>query len=255
MITLLYLIAAVALYETVIFGLSLLLKRQDIADVFWGPTFIYITIVLFFFGPKLSLTALIVNALVLLWGTRLAIHIGKRFIGKKEDKRYRELSKNWGKLYYPRSFLQTFLLQGFLALLVSVPVIILNLTKVTLSPTIIIIGATIWLFGFLFEIIADKQLADFVNDPKSKGIMQSGLWRYSRHPNYFGEVTLWWGIFVISLTSLNYWYYSIIGPLTITFLILFVSGIPMLEKRYGGDKEYEEYKRKTSIFLPLPPKE
>jgi steroid 5-alpha reductase family enzyme len=106
----------------------------------------------------------------------------------------------------------------------------------------------------LFEVIADNQLKNFKNKPQNKGkIMTKGLWRYSRHPNYFGEVTIWWGIFVITLSSFN-GVMAIWSPILITYLLLFVSGIPMLEEKYKDNKEFIEYAKRTSVFFPLPPK-
>jgi steroid 5-alpha reductase family enzyme len=114
------------------------------------------------------------------------------------------------------------------------------------------IGIIVWLIGFYFEATADKQLKEFIKNPKNKGkIMQSGLWAYSRHPNYFGEVTMWWGIWLLNLNP-NWW--TILGPLTITFLILKVSGVPLLEKKYQGNSEFEDYKKRVSVFIPWKPK-
>jgi steroid 5-alpha reductase family enzyme len=113
-----------------------------------------------------------------------------------------------------------------------------------------LVGFLVWITGFYFESTGDAQLARFVRDPINKGkIMQSGLWKYTRHPNYFGEVTQWWGIFIISL-SVPFGIFTIIGPLTITYLILFVSGVPMLEKKYAGRADFEAYKKRTSVFFP-----
>jgi len=113
-------------------------------------------------------------------------------------------------------------------------------------------GVIVWAAGFYFEATADKQLKQFLQNPKNKGkIMQSGLWAYSRHPNYFGEVTMWWGIWLLNFNP-NWW--TILGPLTITFLILRVSGVPLLEKKYEGRSEFEDYKKRVSIFIPWKPK-
>ena len=119
---------------------------------------------------------------------------------------------------------------------------------------LVIIGFIVWLIGFYFESVGDKQLANFIHNPENKGkLMTEGLWKYSRHPNYFGEVTQWWGIWIIAL-SVPYGWVAIIGPITITILILFVSGVPLLEKKYKGRSDFEAYKKRTSIFIPLPPK-
>jgi steroid 5-alpha reductase family enzyme len=117
------------------------------------------------------------------------------------------------------------------------------------------IGLIVWIFGFIFESVADYQLKKFLEKRKKsdKKIMDEGLWKYSRHPNYFGEVTMWWGLFFISIIT-EMWLLTIISPITITYLILKVSGIPLLEKKYKNDTEFKKYAKKTSIFFPLPPK-
>lgn len=251
-----YLIMSVVVFELIIFLLSVITKKQDIADVFWGPTFIFIATVIYFIKPQINAISIVISLLTIIWGTRLSLHIYKRNLGKKEDIRYTQLSKNWGNLYYLRSFVQTFLLQGILALLILIPLISLYLTEEnTVNMFFVYCGLLVWIFGFIFEVISDDQLSKFIKIKKTDQIMDKGLWKYSRHPNYFGEVTLWWGIYIISLSNINGGIFTIIGPITITILILFVSGIPMLEKRYSGNEEYQLYKKRTSIFIPLPPKQ
>jgi steroid 5-alpha reductase family enzyme len=245
---------AVLLYMTTWFALSLLLKRNDIADIAWGMGFVFAAVVSLatagFFAPR----ALLVSLLVLIWGLRLALHIHARNRGRGEDKRYKQWREEWGKWFYSRSFLQVFMLQGILLVIVSVPVIAINASTTTPFSWLDFTGVAIWLVGICCEAIGDWQLLRFMRNPDNKGtLMTTGLWRYSRHPNYFGEVTLWWGIYLIALGIPNGWL-TIIGPVTITFLILKVSGIPMLEKHYEGRADFEEYKRRTSAFFPLPPK-
>ncbi len=116
------------------------------------------------------------------------------------------------------------------------------------------LGVIIWVVGFLFEVVGDYQLKSFVQSEANRGkIMQQGLWKYTRHPNYFGEVTLWWGIYLIALSTSGGWM-TVIGPVTISFLILKVSGIPLLEKEFMKNPEFQEYARRTSTFFPLPPR-
>jgi steroid 5-alpha reductase family enzyme len=112
----------------------------------------------------------------------------------------------------------------------------------------------VWLIGFYFESVGDAQLALFIQNPTNKGkLMQTGLWAYSRHPNYFGEVTQWWGIWLIALTT-PWGIVTVVGPLMITFLILFVSGVPLLEKKMETHQDFAAYKKRVSVFLPLPPR-
>ena len=245
---------AVFLHMTSWFIISLLKKRNDVADIAWGLGFITSTWLAFFLSGFQSARSIIVQLLVTIWGARLAWHIYLRNKNKHEDIRYAEWRKEWGKWFILRSYLQVFLLQGVLLYLISVPVFFIQKNSLTTIHIVDFIGVVVWIIGFYFESVGDSQLKRFISLPENRGkIMQTGLWKYTRHPNYFGEVTQWWGIFIIALSLPNGWV-TIIGPLTITILILFVSGIPLLEKRHAGRPEYEEYNKKTSIFFPLPPK-
>jgi len=155
-----------------------------------------------------------------------------------------------GRWFYVRSYAQVYLLQGALLFLVSLPVLMINRRPSGTLSLLDSIGVCIWLFGFLFESVGDAELARFVKDPLNKGkLLRSGLWRYTRHPNYFGEVALWWGIWLIALGVPGGWF-GIVGPLTITILILKVSGIPMLEKKMAEHPDFAQYARSTSVFLP-----
>ena len=132
------------------------------------------------------------------------------------------------------------------------PVLIINTYPVAEVPPVAIAGTLVWILGFLFESIGDKQLKDFLAKAENKGrIMDNGLWRYTRHPNYFGEVTQWWGIGIIALTS-DYGMIGLIGPAVITFLIVKVSGVPLLENKYADNPAYQAYKKRTSMLVPLP---
>jgi steroid 5-alpha reductase family enzyme len=195
--------------------------------------------------------------LVSIWGVRLASHIGRRKIGKPEDFRYVKWRKDWGAWFPIRSYLQNFLFQGVLALIVSATTIVIaNSATNTTNPIHWwqIAGILLWVFGFSFEAIGDWQLARFLKTNKTPGkIMSVGLWKYTRHPNYFGEVTQWWAIWIISL-SLSNSLPAIVSPLLITFLIVFVSGVPMLEKKYKDNPTYQKYALKTSKLIPMIPK-
>jgi steroid 5-alpha reductase family enzyme len=236
------------------FLFSLVKKRNDFADVAWGLGFVLVAWVSFFLTNGFSARGLVVCVLVSVWGLRLAWHIYLRNRGKAEDYRYLSMRQEWGAWFYLRSYLQVYILQGFLLFLIALPVLWIN--KETSSPLgwLDLLGLLVWLFGFYFEVVGDAELARFIKNPENKGkILQSGLWSYTRHPNYFGEVTLWWGIWLLAL-SVSGGILAIVGPLTITFLILKVSGIPMLEKKMEGKPEFAEYKRKVSVFVPWPPR-
>jgi steroid 5-alpha reductase family enzyme len=239
-------------YMSMWFVFSLIKKRNDVADVAWGLGFVLMTWTSYFISSDVGVRGLIVGILVTIWGLRLAWHIHKRNKGKTEDYRYLAWRKEWGKWFFIRSYLQVYLLQGMFLFMIVFPVLLINKTGGAVFGILDVIGILVWILGFYFEAVGDAQLSRFIKDPLNKGkLMQSGLWAYTRHPNYFGEVTQWWGIWLIALSVQSGWF-GIIGPLTITFLILKVSGIPLLEKKMEENPEFAEYKRKTSIFIPMP---
>lgn len=244
----------VVLYMSAAFVASLIWKRDDVTDIAWGLGFILVTLASLFyngaFGPRQS----IIVVLVTLWGLRLATHIFLRNRGKSEDFRYKKWRQDWGKQWVVRSYLQVFLLQGFLLTLIAMPIIILTAVQGPRLGITDLLGVAVWLVGFFFETVGDWQLFVFKKNPINKEkIMTAGLWQYTRHPNYFGEVTMWWGIFLLAISS-PWGAISLIGPLTISYLILKVSGIPLLEKKYEGVIAFQEYKRRTSAFIPWFPK-
>jgi len=238
------------------FIVSIIFHRNDIVDFFWGLGFIAIAVSSLSLGGVHHWTQWLVTGLVVIWGTRLCSHIFIRLIQSSEDKRYAAWRKEWTAeapgYFYTRSLLQVFLLQGFLMLFVMVPVILFNAsTDATLSP-MFVIGGAIWLFGFIFEAVADHQLDQYLSRATRPRVMKTGLWKYSRHPNYFGEVVQWWGVWLMTIMTVTGWI-GIVGPITITGLILFVSGIPLLEDHFKDSKTYQKYKMETSAFIPLKP--
>lgn len=247
-----YLIIAALIfaYMTVWFVYSNFKKRNDLADTAWGLGFVFVAWASFCLSDYRTMLAFLVNVMVTLWGTRLALHIHNRNKTKPEDKRYKDLIPETVSNRWLVSYLKVFLLQGLFMWLISLPVQFINFSLFDVNPGIVTVGVLVWVFGFVFEVVADKQLASFLKIKKrSSKVLDTGLWRFTRHPNYFGEVTLWWGVFLIVSQSSDSWW-TVLGPLTITILILFVSGIPMLEKRYQHDENYQAYKAKTSIFVP-----
>lgn len=241
-------------YMSFWFIVSLIKKRNDVADIAWGLGFLLLSWLAFTISTTPNLRGLLVDILVSIWGGRLALHIYARNRAKAEDYRYLEWRKTWGKWFYLRSYAQIYILQGFFLFLIILPVLLINKSSNSMLGIIDLTGVLIWIFGFFFETVCDFQLAKFIKNPLNKGkIMQDGLWKYTRHPNYFGEVTQWWGIWIIAIT-VPYGWISIVGPATITILILKVSGIPLLEKKMAKNPEFTEYKRQTSMFIPLPPK-
>jgi steroid 5-alpha reductase family enzyme len=245
---------AIWIYMSIWFLVAYTIKRNDVADAAWGLGFVVASVIGLFSTQNFSFSSLLVAIMVIIWGLRLSWHIGIRNSKKSEDYRYRAWRDNWGKWFALRSYLQIFIFQGLLMLLIATPVfIIYNYSNFGLHP-LTLAGSLFWVFGFLFESIGDRQLSKFISDPKNKGrLMKKGLWRYSRHPNYFGEITQWWAIGIIALST-SYGWLGLIGPIVITFLIVKVSGIPLLEAKYSNNPEYKEYKLRTSVLIPFIPK-
>jgi steroid 5-alpha reductase family enzyme len=245
---------AVFVYMTVVFLIAILAKDNSIVDVGWGPGFILVAVVTFFLRPGFEARHVLITVLVLIWGLRLATHIFLRNWGRGEDFRYAKWRKDWGRWFIPRSFFQVFMLQGVFMLLISSPIILVNRSRESGLTMLDALGGLVWLTGFLFEAVGDYQLKRFKQKPESRGkIMTAGLWKYTRHPNYFGEAVLWWGIWLVALSVDSGWA-AIISPLTISFLLLKVSGVAMLEKKYAGNEEFAAYARRTSPFFPWFPK-
>ena len=240
----------VFLYMTALYLLALRLKDNSIADVAWGPGFILVAWFTLILYGSFSLRQLTTCFLVMIWGLRLSVRIYLRNRGKGEDARYRKWREEWGKSFIIRSYLQVFLLQGGILLLNISPVLFINSYHAGNPGSFDLLGVLLWILGFCFEVVADWQLDMFIKNPENRGkIMDQGLWRYSRHPNYFGEVTMWWGIYILAL-SVPWGWVSVIGPLTISYIILFVSGVPMTEKFMEDNPAFAEYKRRTSAFIP-----
>lgn len=245
-------LAVIVAYVTVWFVVALFLKRNDVADIAWGLGIALVGMTTFALAPSLRLE--IMAALVLFWGLRLSYHIYKRVAGhSEEDYRYAAWRREW-KHFYLRSYGQVFLLQGFLMIVVGYSLVHVSAFAATPLNALDLLGVLVWLVGFAFEVIGDRQLRQFIASKPEKGaVLDTGLWRYSRHPNYFGEVTQWWGIWLLAL-SVPYGWIAILSPLAITFLILKVSGVPMLENKLMQNPAYREYAKRTSVLVPLPPK-
>jgi len=246
--------AAVAAYFIVVWALSLPLRDASIADVFWGPGFALAAIVSAWVSPPSARATLLV-VLTTVWGLRLAFHIGTRWRKKKEeDRRYQAMRANWGDRFPVVSLFTVFLLQGALLLVVSLP-LTAGAALGNLRPLgpLDAAGVALFVVGLAFEAIGDAQLARFLADPANRGrVMQDGLWRYTRHPNYFGDALVWWGLGLIGASTGAWW--CLAGPGLMTFLLVRVSGVSLLEKDIAGRRpDYVAYVRRTSPFLPLPP--
>ncbi len=247
-------VVLVFLYMNLVFIIAVYKKNNSIVDIAWGIGFILIALFNFFYAGRYTATQVLVTLLIALWGIRLSHYIYCRNKHKPEDFRYANWRKKWGKHWVIRSYFEVFMTQGLFMLIVVSPVFLLHLDPGFRLGTLQVVGTALWMLGFLFQSIGDLQMSRFKSDPAHKGkIITTGLWKYTRHPNYFGEVCMWWGIFVIVI-NIPYGWWAIISPLTITILLLFVSGIPLLEKKYKHNPEFQNYARRTSIFLPWFPK-
>lgn len=236
------------LYFTLVFLIAQKLKNNSIVDSAWGPGFAVGAVGAVFMGLDVPR---VIPLLICLWALRLFLHISYRNFGKPEDYRYLAMRESWGNHPYMNAYFKVFMLQCGLLFIILLSAI--SSTRQIRSIQGYILGIIIFFFGLIFETLADEQLRRFVKY-KSKGqIMQSGLWRYSRHPNYFGEATVWWGIYLISI-SYGAPLWTIISPLLITLLVRYVSGVPLLEKRYSDNQAYKQYKKETSVFIPMRPK-
>ena len=233
--------------------LSRIFKRNDIMDIFWGPGFFVIALTNFVITDYRPAYKWVLLLLIALWAFRLSIHILIKNYGKSEDFRYKQWREEWGRTEWWRSYLQINLLQGFFMFVVALPII--SVMQVKFVPgsfpvnEILIIPSLIAFTGLGIEAIADYQKSVFKKSNPS-GLMQSGLWKYSRHPNYFGDAMFWWGIaffaFLFASTILG-----LISAITMNVLLRYVSGVPMLEKAKKGNKAYEAYKKETPVFVPF----
>jgi steroid 5-alpha reductase family enzyme len=239
---------------TLLFCLALILKDNSIVDVGWGLGFVLVAGLSAVREPGFEPRHVLVTLLVLVWGVRLAVHIFRRNRKRVEDFRYAAWRERWGRWFVLRSYFQIFMLQGLFLALISAPLPWINGAPGRPLGPWDGTGALLWLVGFLFESVGDAQLARFKKDPANKGkLIRTGLWNYSRHPNYFGEALMWWGIFMIALAVPGGWV-LVFSPLTITLLLRFVSGVPLLEKKYRDRPEFREYAGRTNAFIPWLPR-
>ncbi|HRJ06621.1 MAG TPA: DUF1295 domain-containing protein [Candidatus Saccharibacteria bacterium] len=246
------------LVMSVMFVVSRVLNRTDVVDAGWPIAFVAMVLYGFMNNPYDVAIGInvqtLASGLVIIWGLRLFYAMVGRLRKNSEDKRYVELRKNWKGNEAVNTYVRVFAIQAFLAWVIAASVNHVNVALPQTVTWVAIGGLVIWLVGFVFEAVGDWQLKRFLANPTNKGkIMARGLWRYTRHPNYFGEVTMWWGIFLVALATPNGWL-AIISPVVITYLLLFVSGIPMTEQSFENKPGWSVYKRRVSVFFPLPPK-
>lgn len=235
--------------------LSLALRDASIVDIVWGPGFAIVAAVGLVLGDGVTGRRWAAGALTIVWGLRLGAHLLSRNWGSGEDYRYQAMRRRWGPRFGLISLFTVFGLQGVIMWVVSLPV---QAAQTATSPSRFVwtdaLGAAVWAVGMFFEAVGDAQLRRFKADPDNAGeVMDRGLWRYTRHPNYFGDATMWWGLGIVAAGTGAWW--ALIGPVVMTVFLVRVSGVPMLERRLKRTRPgYAEYARRTSSFFPLPPK-
>jgi len=241
---------------TLLWLISLMIKDTSIVDIFWGFGFVAsIWIAFLLTWDTVNFRHWLIAILTTIWGLRLSLHIFFRNKGKGEDFRYQNWRKQYGKNWWWVSFLQTFLLQGLLMWIIAAPLTAAQVYNQQTNLTILdVVGSVLWLFGFIFESLGDLQLSKFRSNPDNKGrILDSGVWHYTRHPNYFGDAAQWWGFYLIALAAGGWW--TIFSPILMTYLLIKVSGVALLEKSMIANKPgYREYAQRTSAFIPWFPK-
>lgn len=244
---------AIAVLMLTTWVISLVVRDASIVDLIWGFGFVLVAWVVLAGLDSIPLRAWLLVGLTTVWGLRLSGYLAWRNIGKGEDYRYQEMRRKHGASFPIVSLLTVFGLQGVLMWVVSLPVQIGQLGDTPLG-LLDAAGAVIWLVGLVFETTGDFQLARFKADPDNKGkVMDSGLWRYTRHPNYFGDFLVWWGLYIIALSGGAFW--TIVGPIVMTALLMKYSGAGLLEKTITERRPgYAEYIRRTNGFFPGPPK-
>ncbi len=260
----------ILLYYTIVYVLAELARNYSLADVLWGFGFVTLAVALIFIRHNtvgfIAPAASFVTLYIMLWGLRLFHYLGKRNEKFGEDFRYTALRRKLGQ-WMPRlsAFARIFMVRALLMFVVALPIVMMHAypTDTEVFQNLdargqigIAIGGGLFLAGYLLEVIADAQLWTFRRRLENRGrIMKTGLWRYSRHPNYLGEIILWWGIFITAYTNTqSIGLIAVLSPLLVTVRLLFVSGIPAVERRLNDSKEYRAYRKNTSVLIPWPPK-
>jgi steroid 5-alpha reductase family enzyme len=246
---------AIACMMIAVWAISLVMRDASIVDIAWGSGFVLVAWVSYWLSDGNSTRSLLLTVLTTIWGLRLAFYLAKRNLGHGEDFRYQSMRRKHGDRFAIVSLYTVFGLQGLLMFIVSLPV---QLGQVREEPgfgIIGVLGVLVWGVGIYFEAVGDAQLARFKRNPANKGlIMDQGLWRYTRHPNYFGDSCVWWGLGLIAAES-SLGIYGLIGPVVMTFLLVKVSGAAMLDRAMLKRKPgYENYVATTSGFIPRPPR-
>jgi steroid 5-alpha reductase family enzyme len=249
--------AIIALAMLTLWAISLALRDASIVDVFWGPGFVLIAVTAYGAGSGGNPDrAALVTTLVAIWGLRLGGYLLWRNWGTGEDPRYQAMRRHWGDRFARVSLVTVFGLQAALMWFVSLPVQIVQISGADGLGFLDALGVAIFATGLLFESVGDVQLARFRADPANRGkVMDLGLWRYTRHPNYFGDSLAWWGLFTIALST-PLGAFTVLSPAVMTFFLIRISGVALLERSIAKRRPgYTDYVRRTSAFVPMPPRD
>ena len=241
---------------TLVWVLSVRRRDASIADICWGLGFVLLAWLYCFLSPVLTPRSWLVAALMTLWGTRLSMHIFRRNRGKGEDPRYRAMRAAQGRAFWWRSLFTVFWLQGVILWFVALPLLVaVRATQPAALTAVDGLGLLLFAVGFGFEVVGDSQLARFRAEPDNRGkVLESGLWRYTRHPNYFGDATMWWGMYALAASTPGGWL-SVLSPSLMTLLLMRVSGVTLLEDGLKTSKPgYRAYMARTPAFFPRLPR-
>jgi steroid 5-alpha reductase family enzyme len=245
---------AMLAYALALWALSLPLHDVSIVDPGWGLGFVIVAWLAFALGEGCVSRRALLAGLVSIWGLRLAGHlIARKLSERREDPRYADMRRRHGARFALVSLGSVFLTQALLIWIVSLP-LQASAPETDRLGALDGVGIAAWALGFLFEAVGDRQLSRFRADASNRGrVMDRGLWRYTRHPNYFGDFMVWWGVWLIALSTVGAWW-TVVGPLVMSTLLIRVSGKGLLEQRMSARPGYREYASRTSGFVPLPPR-
>lgn len=244
----------VLIFFHLVYFLAIGFKDFSIVDIAWGLGFILILVIGHSRLAPNDTRSIILSLMVIIWGLRLSLYLFFRNIGKGEDYRYQDVRGRWGKKANLKAYFYIFLMQAVLLIIISSPIILILKNSASPLSWSDFLGIGVFLIGMFFETVADWQVYRFKSHPQNKGkLFTGGLYKYSRHPNYFGEFLIWWGIFCLSIADGPIGL-CLIGPITISFFLLKVSGIPLLEKKRKENPDYKIWSEKTSAFIPWPPR-
>ncbi len=242
---------------TLMWAVSLVRRDASVVDPFWGPGFVLIACAAFALGSGFGPRRVMITLMTAAWGLRLGVYLLVRNVREQEeDRRYRAMREYWGDSFWWVSLVTVFLLQAVLMWIISLPIqVVSTATEPTRLGMFDALGVAVWAIGMFFEAVGDRQLRAFKADASNRGkVLDTGLWAYTRHPNYFGNAMIWWGIFLVAL-GVPGGATTIFSPLLMTFFLVKVSGVAMLERDIAERRpEYRDYIERTSAFLPLPPK-